>query len=905
MIGLVIVSHSAALAEGVVELARGMGGPDLPIAAAGGLDLPGHPMGTDPMRVLAAIEQVYSPDGVLVLMDLGSAVLSAEMALDMLTSEKQARVLLCAAPLVEGAVAAAVQARLGDPLERVLAEALGGLAGKAAQLAPGAEAPPQWQPGQARLEEPPEIEAINSPARPPSGVQAAGAPFHAAEPAEGAAPTAGNRQRGETAELRLTVSDPLGLHARPAARLVQTASRYKRTKIQAADLTTGRGPVSATSITALSTLGARQGHLLLFTAAGPEAAAALRALAEALALANNTGPVVTGLIAAEDRTAPAGRGGQTRPPPGSESDGLHGLPASPGIAIGPLHQLHPAFSMAPQSAAADPPAEWDALQTALEETRQQIRLTRQMTAERLSEDAAVIFEAHLLYLEDDALLGPAHADIFDAHLSASAAWQAAVHQVAAAYRALEDPYLQGRARDVEEVGQQVLARLQLGTAPQQAPKRVGASGTPGNRPGILVAPDLTLAEAARLDPDRIRGVCTAYGSPTSHCAILLRGLGIPAVFGLGEAILNWPEAALLLIDGETGQVWPDPQAEQVAEYTRRMEEITGSAQSPPRQAANQAPAHTRDGRRVEIVANIGSVAEARAAVTAGAEGVGVLRTEFLFLDRLSAPDEEEQAAAYRAIAAALEGRPLIIRTLDAGGDKTLPYLAQTGEANPFLGWRAIRMCLAQPEFFKTQLRAVLRTAAEFPVKVMFPMVATLSEWRAAASLLAQAAQEVQSRGGRRPLAPRRIEAGIMVEIPSAALCADRFAPEVDFFSIGTNDLTQYTLAAERGNPRLVGLSDPFHPAVLALIQKVVQAAHANGKWVGVCGEMAGDPLAAALLVGLGVDELSMNGPSIPRIQEIVRGLNAASLAGPAAGLLSLESAEAVRESAARLSNPEH
>ena len=244
---------------------------------------------------------------------------------------------------------------------------------------------------------------------------------------------------------------------------------------------------------------------------------------------------------------------------------------------------------------------------------------------------------------------------------------------------------------------------------------------------------------------------------------------------------------------------------------------------------------------------------------------------------MAAPDEEEQYAAYCAIAGALQGRPLIIRTLDAGGDKPLPYLEQEQEANPFLGWRAIRLCLSRPELFKTQLRAILRAAADYPVKVMFPMVATVSEWQAAVAMLAEARAEVQGAGRR---VPARMETGIMVEIPSAALCAARFASEVDFFSIGTNDLTQYTLAAERGNPRVAALSDPFHPAVLNLIHQVVVAAHACSKWVGVCGEMAGEPLAAPVLVGLGVDELSMNAPSIPAIKGIIRALNYARIGGP-------------------------
>ena len=304
------------------------------------------------------------------------------------------------------------------------------------------------------------------------------------------------------------------------------------------------------------------------------------------------------------------------------------------------------------------------------------------------------------------------------------------------------------------------------------------------------------------------------------------------------------------------------------------------------------PAVTRDGRRIELVANIGSVADARAAVGAGAEGVGLFRTEFLFLDRRTAPDEGEQYAAYRAVAEALGKRPLIVRTLDVGGDKPLPYLPMEPESNPFLGLRAIRLCLAQPGFFQIQLRAIIRVAAEFPVKIMFPMIATLGELRAARDLLEEARRQVEHHGER---LQDKIETGIMVEIPAAALRSEQFAPEVDFFSIGTNDLTQYTLAAERGNAHVAALTDGLQPAVLVLIRQVVQAAHARGKWVGVCGELAGDPLAVPLLVGLGVDELSMSPPAIPRAKQIIRALDYSFVQTVAQRALELETPEEVRE----------
>lgn len=848
MIGLVIVSHSAKLAEGVAELARGMAGPDVLLAATGGLALPDNPLGTDTGLVLQAIEQVYSDDGVLVLMDLGSAVLSAEMALEQLPPERRARVILCEAPLVEGALAAAVQARLGGSLEQVIAEARGALASKLIHLGPPSE-PSATSRGE---------------------LTPTAAPAH---------------------QLRLIVANRLGLHARPAARFVQTAGRFAETDLRVLNLTTGRGPVSAKSINAVTTLGVRQGHEIQITASGPNAEAALAALHE---LANDDfGDTEIqkdeGMLRRmnEERDSTFNPSTSLRPRTelvevaGLQPSSFQGLPASPGIALGPARLFRAAAPDIPTHTIADPQAEWEALTAALEKTRAQIWATRDAVARRADAYAAAIFEAHLLFLDDEALRAPARAAIFDERLNAAAAWHRAVESVAADYRALDDDYLRARAADVSDVGRQTLLNLLAKRNPDSAPAL--------NGPGILIAADLAPADTARLDPKLVLGICTAFGGPTSHSAILARTFGIPAIAGLGEAILDIADGTLLIMDGGHGQVWPAPDPELTAEYSRRAE-AARLAQAEA-QAAGAHPAVTRDGRRIEVAANIGSVADARAAGAAGVEGVGLFRTEFLFLDRQTAPDEEEQFNIYRAAAEALGGRPVIIRTLDVGGDKPLPYLDLGREANPFLGWRAIRLCLAQPEFFKIQLRAIVRAAAHFPIKIMFPMIATLAEWRAARSLLAEARHEVEQAGHS---VPERIEIGIMVEIPAAALQAAHFAAEVDFFSIGTNDLTQYTLAAERGNPRVASLADAFQPAVLELIYQVSEAAHAHGKWVGVCGEMAGDPMAVPLLVGLGIDELSMALPAIPRAKQLIRALDYNTARAQAQSALKLESADAVR-----------
>jgi len=799
VIGIVIVSHSAGLADGVLELAREMAGSDVRLAAAGGLALPGRPLGTDPVLVADAIRRADSGDGVVVLMDLGSAVLSAEMALDLLPEQLRARVALCEGPLVEGAVSAAVQARLGGGLEEVLREARGALAAKAGHL--GAEGP--------------------------AGAVAAGA------------------GGPDTLSARILVANRLGLHARPAARFVQTAGRFPDAHILVRNHTSGRGPVEAKSINAVATLGLSQGQTMLLEASGPQAGAALAALR---ALAEDHFGDAPGA------SAPAA----ARPGVRGAGSGLEGLGASSGMAMGPARHLRFSAPAIPRHTAGDPREEWGRLLEALETTRTQIRATLAEVARRADRDTADMFEAHLLYLDDPALRNPALHLVFDEHLNAAAAWFGASEAIAGAYRELEDDYLRGRAADVMSVAAQVACNL-MGGAPG-AP-RLGS-------PGILITGDLTPDDVARLDPAMVMAICTAHGAPTSHSAILARTYGIPAIVGMGEELLAIPEDTLLLVDAERGRIVRDPDEAAVAEFLERQEALRAGAVRA--SAESGAAAVTRDGRRVEIGANIGSLADARAAVEAGAEGVGLLRTEFLFTGRASAPGEGEQFSVLCDLAKVLDGRPMIVRTLDVGGDKPLPFLDTGCDANPFLGWRAIRISLGQPEFFKVQLRAIVRAAALFPVKVMFPMVATLDELRAAKALLAEAMEEV--RGAGRPV-PGRIETGIMVEIPAAAIRAHQFAPEVDFFSIGTNDLTQYTMAAERGNARVAALADPFHPAVLELVRNVVSAGRAHGKWVGICGELGGDPMAIPLLIGLGVDELSMSGPMIPRAKQLIRELD--------------------------------
>ncbi len=826
MVGIVIVSHSEALAEGVVLLAREMGGAELAIEAAGGISDtdPAHPvLGTDADRVRSAIERAMSPDGVLVLMDLGSALMSAEFAVEMLEGAV-GPVKLSAAPVVEGAVAAAAAASGGATLEEVASEARGALAMKTSQIADDGDAS--------------------------SGDDGAGA------------------DADVTAEL--TVRNAIGLHARPAARFVETARRFDA-DVRVAKA--GGGPaVSARSLTNLVALGARFRETLTVSAAGPQAREAIDALTQ-LALegfgdgvADAPAPPLPRAQLAPEVTEP--------PAPGAV---LTGVAASAGVAIGPAFRLRGLGEAPAERAAQDAQGELRTLDEALAAARGAIEHDREIVTARAGAADAAIFDAHLALLDDDALLEPARDGIAQG-ATAERAWYDAAQQVAALYRGLDEPLLQERATDVLDVGRRVVGAI------------TGAGSDGAGASGIVVADELTPADAAGLDPARVLAIATARGSTTAHAAILARALGLPAVVGLGPGVLGVSDGVTLLLDGEAGTVTVDPPADMVSDAKERRERDE-RRRAGARERARE-PAVTRDGERVEVFANLGTGADAARAVELGAEGVGLLRTEFLFLGRDELPGEDEQAETLRAIAEALGGRPLIVRTLDAGADKPLPALPMPPEDNPFLGVRGIRLALSRPEVLATQFRAILRVAVDHPVKTMLPMVATLAEITAAREVLDRARADT---GIDAPM-----ELGIMVEVPAAALGAARLAAHVDFFSLGTNDLTQYTMAAERGDARLASLLAGPQPAVLRLIQATVAGAAAHGRWVGVCGELAGDPAAAVLLAGLGVTELSMAAGLVAEAKAALREVTLADARAAATAALETDDADAARALALRL-----
>jgi multiphosphoryl transfer protein len=699
-----------------------------------------------------------------------------------------------------------------------------------------------------------------------------GADDAAAPPAAdpGAAPPA-------DAEARIPVLNEIGLHARPAALVVELASRVD------ADLRLAKAgggtPVSARSLTGLMTLSARLGDELVASASGPGAREALEELEELARAGFGEGVAAAGARPAP--TPPAEAPPDTppvdaQPPP----DGavLEGIAVSPGVAVAAARHQDAAPAEPPEREAEDAESERRRLEEGRAAARKAIEEDRERVATRGAEAEAGIFSAHLALLDDEALLEPADAAI-EGGAAAERAWLDAARRVAAAYGELDEPLLRERAADVEDVGRRVAAAI------------AGRDAVTGPREeGIVIADELTPADAAALDPTLVRGVATARGTPTAHAAILARALGLPAVVGLGASLLAVPEGAALLLDGDEGslQVSPPDEVRRAAgDRAQRAAERRAAARERARE-----PACTRDGVRIEVAANVDDPAAAEAALELGAEGVGLLRTEFLFLDQPELPSEDEQAERIREIARVLDGLPLIVRTLDAGADKPLPAVPMEPEANPFLGRRGIRLSLARPDLLTTQLRAILRVAAEHPLKLMFPMVGTVAELREALAILDRARADT---GVDAPL-----ETGIMIEVPAAALLSERLARHVDFFSIGTNDLTQYVMAAERGNENVGTLLAGPGPALLRLVRETVAGAEAHDRWVGVCGELAGDPPSAVLLAGLGVRELSMAPPLIPEAKAALRSVSLADARTAAEDALAAEDADEARRLAAAL-----
>ncbi len=541
---------------------------------------------------------------------------------------------------------------------------------------------------------------------------------------------------------------------------------------------------------------------------------------------------------------------------------MKGIPASPGIAIGRVLKLEEPVITIEIKTVPDPEAEAYRLQNAAQKSAQQILAIARNVREQGHAAEAEVFEAHQLMLEDPEWLGRIEALILKDSLNAEAAVDSITAEFIAIFDAMDDEYLKARAADLRDVSGRLIRNL-LGITP---PDLGGLT-----EPVILTARDLTPSDTALLRKETILGFITALGNKTSHTAIIARTLGIPAVVGFAGA-LELPDGTLAALDGDTGEIWPLPTPEQQALLEKKKTEQDTDRQA--LEAFRGQSSHTLDGFEVELAGNIGKPENVKYVIDHDGEGIGLFRSEFLFMDRDTAPTEEEQYEAYKNVVQTMGDKPVVIRTLDAGGDKHIPYINTGEEMNPFLGFRAIRICLADAPLFRTQLRGILRASAHGNVKIMFPMIATLAEWRAAKAAVEAVKVELTVEGI--PF-DKNLEIGIMVEIPSAAVLADLFAQEVDFFSIGTNDLTQYMLAADRMNERLETLYSTFNPAVLRMIRQVILAGNAAGKWVGMCGEAAGDLRMIPLLVAMGLEEFSMAPATILKARRLIRSLDRSAL----------------------------
>ena len=561
-----------------------------------------------------------------------------------------------------------------------------------------------------------------------------------------------------------------------------------------------------------------------------------------------------------------------------------GLAASPGIAIAPAFlRLARARPASAGRASAGPELESRRYAEALEESRAELIALRDRTKARLGDLKAEIFDAHLSILKDPELSDAVSRHIRESGLDAASALEAAAKEFIDPLAQVEGDLFRARIDDIRDLSRRIVSHLD-GTADEDWGMIEGDV--------VVVSEALTPSETAQLDAAFVKAFVTAEGSLTSHSSILARSMGIPAVVGvgeLGEAFRGAAAGGPLIVDGTAGIVILDPSAEELEAYSRARDRLAASARAALRFA--DLPTLTRDGKSLELSANIGGPKDSSGALAKGAEGVGLFRTEFLYMDRQDLPSEDEQFEAYRSVLESFAPRPVVVRTLDIGGDKAVDCLKLEAEPNPFLGVRAIRLCFAREDIFRTQLRALLRAGASGNLRIMFPMIATVEELRKAKGILEEERRVLSAKGA---ATPSGLQVGIMIEIPAAATMADRLAREADFFSVGTNDLVQYSMAADRMNPRLAHLNRALHPAILRVMGGVAEAARAAGIWAGVCGEMAADPLALPLLVGMGFGELSMGPASIPGAREAISHIDSEEARGLYLRALESDSADEVR-----------
>ena len=538
---------------------------------------------------------------------------------------------------------------------------------------------------------------------------------------------------------------------------------------------------------------------------------------------------------------------------------LQGIAASDGIAIAKVYTLTEPDLTVTKVTVEDSEKEVSRLDDALAASIKDVELIKETALKNLGEEEAQVFDAHLMVLSDPELIGQVKDSITSNKVNAESALKEVTDMFISIFAGMEDnPYMQERAADIRDVSKRVLAHLLGVKIPSPATIKDEV---------IIVAADLTPSDTAQLNRQYVKAFVTDIGGRTSHSAIMARSLEIPAIVGTKEVTSIAKDGDIIIVDGLSGDVFLNPSEEVIAEYRAKAEVF--AAQQAEWEKLKDSKTYTKDGHQVELAANIGTPKDLEGVVNNGAEGVGLYRTEFLYMDSHEMPTEEDQFEAYKAVLEGMNGKPVVVRTMDIGGDKELPYLPLPHEMNPFLGYRAIRISLNEPEMFRTQLRALLRASVYGKLRIMFPMIATLNDFRGAKALLEEEKAKLIAEG---VAVSDDIQVGIMIEIPAAAVLAHQFAKEVDFFSIGTNDLIQYTMAADRMNERVSYLYQPYNPSILTLIKHVIDSAHKEGKWAGMCGEMAGDQTAVPLLVGLGLDEFSMSASSVLKTRSLISKL---------------------------------
>lgn len=811
MVGLILVSHSRKLAQAAAELAREATGPDLPVAAAGGTGEDHRELGTDALDILEAINSVLSDAGAAVLMDMGSAVLSAQTALDLLDEMQRPRVRLCSAPLVEGAIAAAVQIRIGSPLAQVVAAAAGSLTPKQEQLgdAGAQDAVAQRDPS-------------TSPALLP----------------------------GE--EIELTIENAHGLHLRPVAALLSALAGLDA-QVRMENLTKKRGPVEARSLVEVARLQLSYGDRARFQLSGLQAEEAGRRIRRLAS--QRFGEEAPG-IEPERPAAPDAQSG----------DGL--FTSSVGVAIGRPFWIDQ-DNLAALAEVTDEPVSPSEISSELEKLARGLAAAVRVLKEQLrlpdessfGKQRRALVEAQVLIVGDSYLRDQAEARVREKRRSAARAWVETMVEQASLQEQVDDSYLRERAADFRELGWLVLRHL------PGAPTEPAARELPGE-PFVLVCEELSPSLLDQVRSPRLQGVLQLGGGPYSHGSILARAAGIPCLGGAREAAPQLRQARRVAFDAGAIQIWTDPDPGTVA-YLQERRESTEKTQAQWR-AQPPGPAVTLDGATIYVPANINSAEDVQSATAEGADGIGLLRVEFLFQQFRTSPDESAQFALLQQLLEPWDDRPVVIRLLDAGADKSVPFLAVGAEANPFLGIRGIRLLLRHPKFLRAHLQALLRLATERNLRVMVPMVADAVDLVDIQRALVEEHHGLLERGvaHKWPL-----PFGAMVETPAAALSIRSLATAADFFSLGTNDLVQYLLCAERGHPGLGAFQDGLHSAVLKTIRMTAGDARMASRPLSICGELAADPEAIPLLLGCGLVSLSVGPRMVARTKAVVRTLD--------------------------------